>query len=368
MDIKWSLKIGKVAGIPVSIHWTFIILLGWIFIGYYRIENDAQHAINGVFFIVALFVCVILHELGHALTAKRFKIVTKSITILPIGGLALMEKLPEKPIQELWVAIAGPVVNVVIAILLFIYLYIAGGILENINIEHLQTLKGNGFLLNLFIANIILAVFNLIPAFPMDGGRVLRALLAFKYERVIATKIAASIGQILAIFFIFFGIFTNIWLVFIGLFIFIGAGAEAVLEKTKSILAGYTVKDVLMHHYTCLAPDDTLGKAVQVLLDGYEQEFVITKENTVVGVLTKQELIMGLSEHGTTLPISNVMRKDFLILQLSMPLQEVYQKLMANKCSVAPVLKNTKLVGIIDSENINELIMVENALHNDSKQ
>ena len=360
--MKWSLKIGKVAGIPVSIHWTFIILLWWIFISYYKIDNNLQHAINGVLFILALFLCVILHEFGHALTAKRFKIITKSITLLPIGGLAQMEKLPEKPVQELWVAIAGPLVNIVIAILLGIYLYSTGSIPDVLDVEELQILTGNSFILNLFFANIVLAIFNLIPAFPMDGGRVLRALLAFRYNRSKATKIAAGIGQFLAILFVLIGFFANIFLVFIGVFIFIGAGTEAYLEKTKSILTGHTVRDVLMHQYTSLLPGDTLDKAVQTLLDGQEQEFIITEENNVVGVLTRKELIAGLSEHGKQIPIANVMRKDYLALDPDMPLQEVYQKLMASGCTVAPVLDNGKLIGIVDRENINELIMVKEAL------
>lgn len=366
MNMKWSLKIGKIVGIPVSIHWTFIILLGWIFISYYKIENDLQHAINGVIFIIALFICVALHELGHALAAKQFKIVTKSITLLPIGGMALMEKIPEKPIQELWVAIAGPLVNIVLAILLFTFLHLTGSIPETINAEQIQILKGNGFWLNLFLANIILAIFNLIPAFPMDGGRVLRALLAFKYDRALATKIAASIGQLLAIVFVFFGIFANIWLVFIGVFIFLGAGSEAFLEKTKSALSGHTVNDVLMHQYTCLSPEDTLEKAVEILLNGQEQEFIIKKDNNVVGILTRQDLIRGLSEHGTASPILNVMSKDFLTFDTTMLLKDVYQKFISSKCTVAPVIHNTKFVGIIDKENIDELIMIKEALKHEN--
>ena len=236
--MKWSLNLGKVAGIKLTVHWTFIILIGWVFFMHYRMGHDMQQALIGVVFILALFVCVTLHELGHALTAKRFNIITQSITLLPIGGLAKMEKMPEKPIQELWVAIAGPLVNVVIAILLYVYLTISNSIPPLIDIEHMQ-LQGTGFWFNLLIANVILALFNLIPAFPMDGGRVLRAILAFKLDRGKATKIAATIGQLLAISFVFFGFFSNIWLVFIGIFIYLGAGAEATFEATKSILTGH---------------------------------------------------------------------------------------------------------------------------------
>jgi len=361
MKMKWSLHLGKIAGIKLSVHWTFIILIGWIFFAHYRMGHDTQQALMGVVFILALFVCVTLHELGHALTAKRFNIVTRSITLLPIGGLAQMEKLPEKPAQELWVAIAGPLVNVAIAILLYAYLSASNSIPPLINMEHMQ-LGGSAFWFNLLLANVVLAVFNLIPAFPMDGGRVLRALLAFKFDRNKATRIAASIGQFLAILFVFFGFFSNIWLVFIGVFIYLGAGAEATFEATKSILTGHSVKDVLMKQYTILQPQDTLEKVVELLLNGQEQEFVVVENNQVTGVLTRKELIAGLAEYGKQSPVANVMRKDFLTLNLKMPLQEVYQKLMANGSSVAPVIDAGQLVGIVDRENINELIMVKEAL------
>lgn len=362
MNMKWSLNLGKVAGIKLSVHWTFIILIGWIFIMHYQMGHDTQQALMGVVFILALFVCVTLHELGHALTAKRFNIITKSITLLPIGGLAQMEKLPEKPVQELWVALAGPAVNVVLAILTYFYLSASNSIPPLINMEHMQNLEGSGFWFNLFLANIVLAVFNLIPAFPMDGGRVLRALLAFRFDRSKATRIAAGIGQFLAILFIFFGFFSNIWLVFIGVFIYLGAGAEAVHESTKSALSGHTVKDVLMQQFTRLLPEDTLGKVVQLLLNSQEQEYIVEENNKVVGILTRKELIKGLSEYGKESPVSNAMRKDHLVLHPDMPLQEVYQKLMANGCSVAPVLENGKLIGIVDRENINELLLVKAAL------
>jgi len=360
--MKWSLHLGKIAGIRLSVHWTFLILIGWIFILHYQIDRNIQQALMGVVFILALFVCVILHELGHALTAKRFDIVTKSITLLPIGGLAQMEKLPEKPAQELWVALAGPAVNVVIAILTYIYLVASNSMPSFVDLENMQNLQGSIFWFNFFLANVILAVFNLIPAFPMDGGRILRALLAFKLSRRKATNIAAGIGQFLAILFVFLGFFTNIWLVFIGVFIYLGAGAEAIHEVTKSVLSGHTVKDVLMQSFTSVQPQETLEKVIQLLLNGQEQEFVVMENNNVVGILTRKEIIHGLTTHGKQSPLFNVMRKDYLILNPAMPLPEVYQKLISNSCSVAPVLDNGEFIGIVDKENINELIMVKEAI------
>ncbi len=172
MNMKWSLNLGKIAGIRLSIHWTFIILIAWVFFVYYRAGGTTEQALMGVVFILVLFVCVILHELGHALTARKYDIETKSITMLPIGGLAQMEKMPEKPEQELWVAAAGPAVNVVIAALLFLYLKLSGNWPDfaNADLKNLGV-EGFGFWFNLFAANVVLVVFNLIPAFPMDSKR-----------------------------------------------------------------------------------------------------------------------------------------------------------------------------------------------------
>ncbi len=357
--MKWSLYLGKVSGIKIFIHWTFLILLGWIFIMHYQMGHGVYAGFMGVLFILALFGCVTLHELGHALTAKRFKIITKSITLLPIGGLAQLERLPEKPARELLVAIAGPLVNVALAIILFFYLSLSGNMPSLTQMQHMNE---SGFWLNLFSANVMLALFNLIPAFPMDGGRVLRALLSFRLERGTATKIAAGVGQLLAIGFVFLGFFSNIWLAFIGVFIYLGAGAEASFETMKSALAGYTVKDVLMRQFTSLLPHDTLEKAVQALLNGQEREFVVVENDKVKGILTRRELVKGLSEFGKISPVSNVMRKDFITLTPDMPLQEVYQKMTTNGCAVAPVLENNRLAGIVDRENMEELLMVKAAL------
>lgn len=362
---KWSLYIGSYAGIKVFIHWTFWIIIGWIFLMHYNMGHGLTEGLWGILFILALFGCVVLHEFGHALTAKRYHIKTRDITIYPIGGIASLEAMPEKPKQELWVALAGPAVNVVIAAILLIYLQYTGKVpdLTSLTAEDSNAHMFNlSFGFNLFAANLILAVFNLIPAFPMDGGRVLRALLALTMNRSKATRIAATVGQFLAIGFVFFGFFYNFWLVFIGLFIYLGAGSEAAYESTKSALSRYTAKDVLMKQFTCLRPEETLEKVVQLLLNGQEKEFVVAENDKLLGVLTRVELIKGLSEYGKASTVSNVMRKDCIVLHPDMPLHEVYQNLMTNSCAVAPVLDNGGLIGIVDKENIDEFLLIERAL------
>lgn len=361
--MKWSLNLGKIAGIRLSVHWTFVILIAWIFFGYYRAEGSMPQALMGVLLILVLFACVILHELGHALTARRYGIATKSITMLPIGGLAQMERMPEDPKQELYVAAAGPAVNVVIATILFFYLKLSGNWPDfaNIHVEEMGS-EGFGFWFNLFAANVMLVVFNLIPAFPMDGGRILRAILSFNQSRSKATQIAASIGQFLAIIFVFIGFFINIWLVFIGIFIYLGAGAEAHHESTKSVLSGHTVRDVIMEQYSPLRPDQTLKSVVDLLLNGQETEFVVLENGKVSGIVTRNELIKGLSDHGKEATVSEVSCTDFLTLTPEMDLMEAFQKLKINSCSVAPVMQDHQLLGIVDQENINELIMINEAL------
>tara|TARA_R110002051_G_scaffold232905_1_gene294572 strand:- start:4753 stop:5856 length:1104 start_codon:yes stop_codon:yes gene_type:complete len=356
---KWSLFIGSYSGIKVFIHWTFWIIIGWIFMMHFQMGHGWAEGIQGALFILVLFACVVLHEFGHALTAKKYGIPTRDITLYPIGGVASLDKMPDKPAQELAVALAGPAVNFVIAGVLYIFLYVNDQLLPISEIDHMT---GGNFWFNIMAANVILAVFNLIPAFPMDGGRVLRAVLAFNMGKLKATTIAARVGQFLAIVFVFLGFFTNFWLVFIGLFIYLGAGAEEVHESTKSALTGYTAKDILIRQYTRLLPGETLEKVVQLLQNTQEQGFVVAENDQVLGVLTRKELIRGLSAYGNTSPVSNVMRKDFIIITPDMPLHEVYEKLLTNSFSLAPVLENGQLMGIVNAKGINEMVMMKKAL------
>lgn len=352
---KWSLYIGSYSGIKVFIHWTFWIIIGWIFMMHFEMGHGWAEGLAGALFILTLFACVVLHEFGHALTAKKYGIPTRDITLYPIGGVASLNRMPEKPAQELAVAVAGPAVNVVIAGILYIFLFSTDQLLPISEIDHMS---GDNFWFNIMAANVILAVFNLIPAFPMDGGRVLRAVLAFNMDKLKATTIAARVGQLLAIVFVFLGFFSNFWLVFIGLFIFLGAGAEAVQESTKSALIGYTASDVLIQKYTRLSPMETLEKAVQLLQNTQDQGFVVVENDQAIGVLTRKELIKGLSTYGNSSRVSDIMRNDFAIVTPNTPLQQVYEKLVSNNSQLAAVLDNGQLTGIVTVKGINEMIMV----------
>ena len=256
--MKWSLKLGKLFGIDVYMHFTFVLLLVFLGFFYWDATQDVGASLRGVAFVLALFGCVVLHELGHALMARRYGIRTRNITLLPIGGVARLERIPEKPRQELWVALAGPAVNVVIAVLLLLGLVATRGF----GPVAAWSLTGGSGWERLILLNLILAGFNLLPAFPMDGGRVLRALMSLRLGRRRATAIAANVGQGMAIAFGVVGFFYNPFLIFIGIFVYLGAQAEAAHVEQQSALSGLRVRDAMMTRFRTLAVDDTLAQEI----------------------------------------------------------------------------------------------------------
>lgn len=329
---------------------------------HFQAGHGLEQGVWGVLFILALFLCVVLHEFGHALMARRFGIKTKDITLYPIGGIASLEKMPDKPGQELLVALAGPAVNIVIAVILWFYLNASGQIPDISAMSNAHNMLEIPFLWGLFVANIVLAVFNLIPAFPMDGGRALRAILAFSLNRNKATQIAAGVGQFLAIMFVFLGFFYNFWLVFIGLFVYLGAGFEASQEQAQSLLSGLKVKDALIRRFTVLNPTDNLGQAVDSLLNSQETDFLITEQDRPIGVLSKNEIIRGLSEQGSHSPISVFMNRNFFVVNAEMKLQDFFQMVLAKGQNVAVVMDGNSLLGLIDRENVEERLLIQEAL------
>ena len=233
--MKWSWRLAEVAGIGVYMHATFLILIGWVVLTHWLQDESLTDTLRGVIFILALFACVVMHEFGHALTARKYGIKARDITLLPIGGVARLERMPEEPKQELWVALAGPAVNLVIAAALFLWLELTGNVPQMAEVGQL----GGPFLAQLMVVNVFLVVFNMLPAFPMDGGRVLRALLATRIPYTRATEIAASLGQAMALLFGFLGFFTNPFLLFIAFFVWIGAAQESSMVQMKSALEAY---------------------------------------------------------------------------------------------------------------------------------
>ncbi len=359
--MKYSLYLGKISGIKISVHWTFLILIFWIVFSNMRAGLKSDEIVWSVVFVLTIFVCVILHELGHALTAQRFKIKTREIIILPIGGLAQFESIPEKPKEELLVALAGPAVNVLIAALLFPFVSLTQDLKE---LETLSRIGPSNFLITLMNINLWLAIFNLIPAFPMDGGRVLRALLAFRLSHAKATAIAASVGQVLAMVFVFLGFFFNPFLIFIGFFIFLGAQSEAAYARSKFMLKGFTVKDVLMHEIPYIHGDATIKEAAAKLLNSQNRNFVVDRLGKPVGTLSRDTIIKALGEQGEDIVVDKVKDESMVILSPDTPLEEVWQKLQQEKKPLMLVISEGVLQGVVDEENLAEFILIQSAANN----
>jgi Zn-dependent protease/CBS domain-containing protein len=356
--MRWSWRVGSVAGIGVYIHATFLLLIVWLGFVHWAEGDVLAGALSGVSFILALFACVLLHELGHALTAKRFGILTRDITLLPIGGVSRLERMPDDPRQELWVAIAGPAVNVAIAAVLFVWLQATAQWQAPQQISW----STGPFLERLMGVNVMLVAFNMLPAFPMDGGRVLRALLATRIEYTRATQVAASIGQGMALLFGLVGLLGNPFLVFIALFVWIGAEQEASLVKIRLALGGIPVSRAMLTDFRSLAPGDTLRKAVDLILSGSQEDFPVLDEGRVVGILTRADLLAALAQRDQGVRVEDVMRRDFQIAEYTEMLETVFTRLQASPCRTLPVLSRGRLIGLMTVDNVGEFVMIQSAL------
>jgi Zn-dependent protease/predicted transcriptional regulator len=356
--MKWSFKLGRILGIDVYIHFTFLLLLGFIGLSQALAGGGLPAAANGMVFFLCLFGCVLLHEYGHALMARRYGIKTRDITLLPIGGLARLERIPEKPAQELVVALAGPAVNVVIAAGLALGLWL-GGYWQPLT--SLSMTGGNTFE-RLLLANLFLVAFNLIPAFPMDGGRVLRAMLAMRLSHVRATHIAAAIGKGIAVVFGFVGLFANPMLLLIALFVWIGASQEAAAVEIKSTFDRVPVREAMLTQFETLSPLTTLGDAARTLLAVSQQDFPVVERGQVVGLLTRDTLFEALRERGEHQVVAEVMERSFQVARPEDLLDVVMSQTSPERPAAIPVLHNGRLAGLLTPDNIGELYMISAAL------
>lgn len=356
--MRWAIRLGRVAGTEVRVHVTFLILLAGLGM-YFWLRAGPAAAVDGVLFVVAVFGCVLLHEFGHVLMAKAFGVRTPDITLLPIGGLARMEKMPEKPWQELLVAIAGPAVNVVIALIL---LPVAG-------FPSMEDAAGTfeiPFLQRLLLTNVVLVVFNMIPAFPMDGGRVLRSLLAMVVDYTVATRVAAAIGQGLAVVGGLIGVMQmHPLLIFIAIFIFMGARGESEMVQVNAALRGVSLRQAMMTDFRSLRRGDVLGEAVRLLLAGPQHDFpVLDEEGRLVGLLTRARLIEVLSEHGRDWPVEQAMMREVPRVSVELPVREAYAVLRSSPIESLPVMAagGGEVLGLLTAENVGELILVRSAV------
>ena len=361
--MRRSLKIGSVAGIGIFLHWTFGLLLLGVPALYLWQGATPQAALIGTGVILAVFACVILHELGHALTARRFDVPTRDITLYPIGGIARLERIPEESMKEFWIAVAGPAVNVVIAAAMAALTLALGLSFSPSALFTPGGLQSGNVLATLLWINVALAAFNMLPAFPMDGGRVLRALLATRLSYARATQIAANVGQAMALGFGLLGLFGgNVVLIFIAVFVYLGAKQEARQAIVRQTTQGLRVRQAMMTRFQSLAPDDPLGRGADELLAGTDHDFPIVENGTVVGLLTRQQLIQALSERGRDATIGEVARDDCLTVEANENLDDAFQKMRGVEYSTVPVTEQGRLVGLLTMENVAELMMISSAL------
>jgi Zn-dependent protease/CBS domain-containing protein len=359
--MRWSFKIARVAGIEVRIHVTFFLLLAMV--GSYGAQAGARGAFNALLLWLLVFLCVLLHEFGHALAAKAYGIKTADITLLPIGGVARMERMPEKPVQELVVAIAGPLVNLILAILIFGVLFVTGHLRGQDFVDPLET---NHLLASLLVTNVAMLLFNLIPAFPLDGGRVLRAILATQMDYARATQIAASIGQALALGLGMIGLLNHeyLLLILIAVFIYMGAETESSFVQMRHATIGLPVSAAMVKRFDTLDHRATLDQAVDSLLGTSQHEFPVLDDNGgFAGLLTKHDLLVALKRSGPETMVTDVMVTGLPTLLPQTSLESAFTAIRESSSSVLPVVDNTgRLVGLFTTENLGELIMVQNAL------
>lgn len=347
----WSLQVGKVSGIPVRVHVTFLLLLLYIFL-------IGGKDLAMVLLMVLIFVCVVLHELGHALTAQKFGVQTRDITLYPIGGVAMLQGRP-KASQEFWIALAGPAVNVLIALVItFISLAMRGRFAT-----FLFGMGPNASIMDaLFTANVMLPIFNMIPAFPMDGGRVLRAVLAMFLPQTTATQIAGGIGQFIAIIFGFAGLFQqNMLLMLVAFFVFMGANQEVQATIGLSFAEGKRVKDAMQTRFRTITSGSSLEEAAQMLLAGSQHDFPVVAGEEVIGVLSRTDIARGLAEEGPGAYVAGMMDRNVRRVPPDAPLESVFDMFSEGDNSPLVVMEGDALVGMLTTENLSEFIMLEHA-------
>jgi Zn-dependent protease/CBS domain-containing protein len=355
--MRWSLKVGQLGGTAIYLHVTFLVLLAWIGVARGLEKGSVTAAAEAVAFTTTLFACVVLHEFGHAFMARRFGIRTRDIVLFPIGGMGRLERIPEVPSQEFLIALAGPAVSVGIAAALFAALRLQGSTPQ---IEEFAT-QDVPFAERLMFINAGLAAFNLLPAFPMDGGRVLRALLAMRLEYVRATELAARIGQAIAVAFAIVGAVINPLLVIIALFVWMGAAGEAGLARIKQGLQGMTVETAMRTEFGALAPDDGPGRAAEMAIRHAQPDLPVLLDGHVVGLLTRRDFMRWLSENGADRAAADVMHRSFETVGKSEPLDAMVGPLSQEPDKTVLVMDRGRLVGLLSLNEITNLLRMRRA-------
>jgi Zn-dependent protease/CBS domain-containing protein len=354
-----AFKIGRLSGIDVRVHWTFFLLLAFFaFIGY-QASGSLLGALTAAVTIVALFFCVLLHEFGHSLVAQRLGVEIHSITLLPIGGISNLESLPEKPADEVKITLAGPLVNVVLAPIFFGVGLLFGAV-PRVPTDLFTGIGSVGqFFFYLGYLNVILAVFNLLPAFPMDGGRILRGLLATRLGAVRATDISATVGQLFAVAFFLIGLLSgNILLALIAVFIFFGASGESQMVRQRELTRGLSVSDVMgtKPRTETVTPYHTFGQVLDSVIQGYQEDFpVLDEDGKLVGMLTRNEIMTAAHSPERYSSVRDLMKTNFPTISSQADLFEDGLRILQHSgLRALPVTENGELVGMLTIEDVGQ--------------
>ena len=356
--MKFSWKLGERAGIGVYIHAALLLFVGWVALVYWIQEQTLAAVLSAIGFILALLACIVLHELGHAFMARKYGIKSRDIVLLPIGGVASLERMPARSTQELWVALAGPAVNVAIAVILYLWLQFTIGVVD----VSQTSLTSGSFLERLMIINLFLVGINMIPALPLDGGRILRALLANRLDYTQATQIGVRLGRGLAFLLLFLGIFANPFLLFIALFVWIGATQESSMAQTKSAFGGLLVGHAMLTSFRRLHPNDSLVLPVESIFESPHQDFPVVSDRQLVGILTLSGLLAALAKRDPSIRVADVMRRDFRAVDSDERLEVALAKLQDSECSTLPVTRRGQLVGLVTKDHLGEFLLIRTKL------
>jgi len=356
--MRWSFRIGSLFGIPIKVHFTFILLLIFIALSP-RKDAGTLTGLIGVITVILIFACVLIHELVHSIIAKALKIDVKDIILLPIGGVSSIKDLSKDPNNEIWIAIGGPIIS---GVLSFIFYFMAKVITPHSSMDFAH---GN-LLVTLFWVNLILALFNIIPAFPMDGGRVLRGILARKMDHLRATRIAVSIGRYFAILLFFVGIFYNWWMALIAVFLYLGGESEARMEQMQLSLANVPVKKAMITNIMAFPSNLTIKNAIEQIYHTSQVDFPVVKRGVVEGIVSRDRLVSAVKEKKEGLYVKDIMEKDFIAFNENTPLSEVFKDMVENSISSAPIISGNRIIGMITLDQIAKYKMlkqVKNSLH-----
>jgi Zn-dependent protease/CBS domain-containing protein len=357
--MKWAVRIARIAGIDIRVHVTFLALLAWVAWVSYAATGVLASARDGIVLICLVFVVIVAHELAHALTARHFGIRTRHITLLPIGGVSSLERMPDDPRQELLVALAGPALNFVVAAVLAGIALALGGTLVPTGEIRMEPVS---LLVHLSWINLMLGLFNLLPAFPMDGGRVLRALLALRMSDVRATQIAAGIGQAMAIVLGVIGLFASPVLVFIALFLWIGATGEGRVAEAKFIAHGLPVSAAMVREFETVAPDLSISAPLRRVLETTQHDFPVVTGEAVVGMLGREAMLKAIAADGPSVLVGEVMRPNPTLLHSSDNLDDAFMQVMQTGEALPVVDAQQRLVGILTSESVADFFLIRQAL------